>query len=291
MNKFVDAAKKGSGKVSSALDVIDKAADAVDRADNVSNSSRGVSNTVGGLLSDAAGVIDDLPKNSKSGTRVTGRKSSTVSENSIRTLTKPNSFELYGTVNRKTEPSAPKLPKTPDSRSIDSRSETNPKQGIATGNARAARLDDYMNGRLAYKDFAEGNGRPAPVYGQQIQTKPFARPAWANNNDNINYGNYPQAASEIERQLLNAAQPLHSLSTRETISAGGFSGLYLNRHEANEWRGPVPVDEYPINQDPNPEVIRKHIEKVHYEQVCATRWLNPGPAPRSGINIKIFIFK
>jgi hypothetical protein len=88
--------------------------------------------------------------------------------------------------------------------------------------------------------------------------------------------------SQIERILLNAAQPLHSLSTRETIAAAGFSGLYLNKHEVDEWRGPVPIENYPIYDDPDPQVIRKHIEKVHYEQVCGTRWLNPGPAPHSG---------
>jgi hypothetical protein len=103
----------------------------------------------------------------------------------------------------------------------------------------------------------------------------------------MSVSNQPQvqaAQSEVERQLLNATQPMTDLSgTHETITAAGYTGLLLNKKEVDQWRGTVPVENYPINNDPDPEVIRKRIDKVVYEQVCATRWLNPGPAPRGGL--------
>jgi hypothetical protein len=116
-------------------------------------------------------------------------------------------------------------------------------------------------------------------------SRPTLSNSYPSNWDNNNNDRHQQVDSEVERALRMAAQPLQNLSsTRETINAGGFNGLYLNKNEVDQWRGAVPIENYPIHHDPNPEVIHKHIGKVNYEQVCATRWLNPGPAPQAGIH-------
>jgi hypothetical protein len=170
--------------------------------------------------------------------------------------------------------------------------------GIATANARAARDAGYLNdssfktipavGTAEYNKLVNKQKDSSPAV---PETKPLprpvpvsptaSRPTQSSSHHRVPEFSSPQ--SEVERALLNATQPLHNLAgTRETINLGPYSGLYLNKHEADQWRGPVPIESYPINEDQHPEVIHKRIDKVHYEQVCATRWLNPGPAPRSG---------
>ena len=62
---------------------------------------------------------------------------------------------------------------------------------------------------------------------------------------------------ELERTIVGAqTQPLDFAETEE-IEVLGQRGIWLNRHEVERWRGPIPVDEYPINEDESPEVIEK----------------------------------
>jgi hypothetical protein len=90
-----------------------------------------------------------------------------------------------------------------------------------------------------------------------------------------------QPASGIEQALLNAKQPL-DVNAGETVQAGPFRGIYLNKQEVDQWRGPVPIEQYRLNDDPNPEVIRKRLDKVRYTQECGVKYLNPPPAPKPG---------
>lgn len=91
--------------------------------------------------------------------------------------------------------------------------------------------------------------------------------------------------SEIERAIRNATSPLELEYDRdETIKVGEYEGYYLNKREAQEkWSGSVPLDEYPLNEDTNPEVIRKKpTEKIVYEQQIGVRYLKPPMAPPPG---------
>jgi hypothetical protein len=156
--------------------------------------------------------------------------------------------------------------------------------GVATAHADAARRAGYLDdssyivrhpGRTDYDSLLSSkpiNQAPQPV----LLTKPayHVTPEYSNNN------NYP--VSQVEQALLSAKQPLHSLSTREHFNHGSLRGIYLNKHEVDQWRGPVPVESYPLHDDPNPEVIRKRIDRVDYVQHFGVRYLNPGPAPKPG---------
>jgi hypothetical protein len=84
--------------------------------------------------------------------------------------------------------------------------------------------------------------------------------------------------SAIERAVIQAKQPIES-QEREQITAGQFTGTLLNRQEIQQFRGPIPLEQYRINDDQNPEVVRKRIEKVRYQQEVAVRYLNP-PQPQ-----------
>jgi len=87
--------------------------------------------------------------------------------------------------------------------------------------------------------------------------------------------------SQIEQQVISARQPIQ-VQEREQIQAGPYRGIYLNKQEVEQFRGPIPVEQYKINEDPNPEVIRKRLDKLRYTQEVAVRYLQPPAAPRPG---------
>jgi hypothetical protein len=87
--------------------------------------------------------------------------------------------------------------------------------------------------------------------------------------------------SQIEQQVIQAQQPIQT-NAREQFSHGQYRGLYLNKQEVDQFRGPIPIEQYKINEDPNPEVIRKRLDKLKYTQEVAVRFLQPPKAPKPG---------
>jgi len=78
--------------------------------------------------------------------------------------------------------------------------------------------------------------------------------------------------------VLRAQQPIDSNETEE-ITVNGQRGIWLNRAEVINWRGPLPISDYPINQDEHPEMITKRaFHNVEYIQELAIRYLRP-PTP------------
>jgi hypothetical protein len=71
--------------------------------------------------------------------------------------------------------------------------------------------------------------------------------------------------NEIEAAILRSKEPLE-ISQMEEISVNGHRGILLNKCELDNWSGPMPLAEYPINQDPAPQLITKksgqHIEYI-----------------------------
>jgi hypothetical protein len=94
--------------------------------------------------------------------------------------------------------------------------------------------------------------------------------------------------SATEQAVVNARQPL-ALPASGRVQAGGFSGAQLNKHEELAFRGPRPLETYPINNDLNPQVIRKQSAPVRYTQQVAVRRLNPPtPPPHGDLIVKEF---
>ena len=87
--------------------------------------------------------------------------------------------------------------------------------------------------------------------------------------------------SQIEQAVINARQPIQ-VNERQEVQAGPYRGIYLNKQEVDQFRGPVSIDQYRINEDSNPEVIRKRLDKLRYKQEVAVKYLNPPPAPKPG---------
>ena len=75
--------------------------------------------------------------------------------------------------------------------------------------------------------------------------------------------------STTEAAILRSDAPIYlpDGENTEEITVNGQKGLWVNRQEIVNWRGPIPITAYEINQDPNPELIRKRTaQQVNYIQ-------------------------
>jgi hypothetical protein len=87
--------------------------------------------------------------------------------------------------------------------------------------------------------------------------------------------------------LVNSdSSPTLNISTHdsdEQITINGESGVWINKSESTNWKGPIPLTDYMLNEDPNPEIIRKKSEKpIVYNQEIAIRYLRPPTPPPPG---------
>jgi hypothetical protein len=38
--------------------------------------------------------------------------------------------------------------------------------------------------------------------------------------------------------------------------------VYANKAEVDAWRGPIPIEKYEVQKDPNPEFVKKKLDKI-----------------------------
>jgi len=91
-----------------------------------------------------------------------------------------------------------------------------------------------------------------------------------------------ESFSQIEAAIMNATRPFE-ISETETITVAGQTGIWANRAEVSAWRGAIPISQYQINEDSNPEIISKRSDQaLVYEQEVAVRYLRPPTPPPPG---------
>lgn len=91
-----------------------------------------------------------------------------------------------------------------------------------------------------------------------------------------------QAFSRMEEAMRTSRLPIQ-ISEREEISANGVRGIWANRAEVMNWRGPIPIDQYQISNDSSPEVLNKRQEDcVTDKQVITYKYLKPPAPPKAG---------
>ena len=91
-----------------------------------------------------------------------------------------------------------------------------------------------------------------------------------------------QYLSLIELEILRSKSPLEMNETQEA-EVFGQRGLLVNKAEIANWRGTLPIHQYPINDDPAPRYIRKKPSKdLEYVQEVAIRYLRPPTPPSPG---------
>jgi hypothetical protein len=88
--------------------------------------------------------------------------------------------------------------------------------------------------------------------------------------------------SEIEAAILRSSEPVQ-LNETDEIEVLGQRGIWANKAEVLNWRGVIPISEYLINEDANPEVITKRSQQIlEYLQEIAIRYLRPPTPPAPG---------
>jgi hypothetical protein len=98
-------------------------------------------------------------------------------------------------------------------------------------------------------------------------------------------GSHLEATSRVSEQILNSRQPIavnESAMTTVRVNGQDIHGIWVNKDECLNWRGPIPLDHYAINTDAA-TVIRK--QTAHsYDQVqnISVRYLKPPPLPSPG---------
>jgi len=87
--------------------------------------------------------------------------------------------------------------------------------------------------------------------------------------------------SRVEQAIINSTAPL-SLPENEVIEVAGHRGVWANKEEVLNWKGPAPISQYKINYDPSPEVVRKTFNQpIEYNQDISVKYLRP-PTPNAG---------
>ena len=88
--------------------------------------------------------------------------------------------------------------------------------------------------------------------------------------------------SMIEQTILRAVHPVE-FNESESLTVNGQTGIWVNKSEVLNWKGVIPITNYLINEDSNPEIIRKQTEqKLVYDQEVAIRYLRPPTPPPPG---------
>lgn len=96
-------------------------------------------------------------------------------------------------------------------------------------------------------------------------------------NPNTTNANYNKFKSQVEKTIMTSRNPIRVYETAKT-TANGYTGLWLNKSENMNWKGAKNIEEYPIFNDPNPELIQKKPEDcIATSQKITYKFLKPPP--------------
>ena len=88
--------------------------------------------------------------------------------------------------------------------------------------------------------------------------------------------------SIIAESILRSPEPIN-INENEEITVQGHRGVWANKSEVLNWNGPVPINQYRLNDDPHPEIIHKSISQpVEYTQDIQVKYLRPPTPPPPG---------
>ena len=90
-------------------------------------------------------------------------------------------------------------------------------------------------------------------------------------------------ASQVEAAILASQGAPITINEAEEITVLGNRGIWANKAEVVNWKGVIPIEQYVINEDANPEVITKRVtQQLEYIQELAIRYLRPPTPPAPG---------
>jgi hypothetical protein len=133
--------------------------------------------------------------------------------------------------------------------------------------------------RLRIKDIKSHHNHHHNHHHQQQQNNINSQNKSSDDNQNCKEANFQ---SKIETAILNSHEPIDICETSE-VCANGFKGIWANKTEIANWIGPLPLNEYPLNQDNNPILIKKKSNKrLEYEKKVFVKYLEPPAIPPPG---------
>ena len=88
--------------------------------------------------------------------------------------------------------------------------------------------------------------------------------------------------SNIEAAILNSIEPIDLNEETEEIIANGDKYVWANKSEISNWVGPISIDQYPINDDPNPMIITKNAKCIQTRRDIIVKYLEPPGIPIPG---------
>lgn len=75
-----------------------------------------------------------------------------------------------------------------------------------------------------------------------------------------------QFLSQIEANILRSREPI-DINEHDEIEVFGERGIWANKSESLNWRGTIPISEYVLNNDSQPEIVTKRSkQKIEYTQ-------------------------
>jgi hypothetical protein len=94
-----------------------------------------------------------------------------------------------------------------------------------------------------------------------------------------NYNKPAAITSNIELDIRNSKVPIEISEPQEVVSINGVDGKWANKSECLNWHSSIPLSQYKLNQDPNPEIInKKYNAKLEHKQTITYKYLKP-PSP------------
>jgi len=97
-----------------------------------------------------------------------------------------------------------------------------------------------------------------------------------------NEGTLPPYVSKVEQAIRSSNQPIKA-NELDIIEINGIRGIWLNKAEVESWKGEIPLSDYTINDDTDPELVRlKYDGCVERIQNLAIKYLKPPKPPTPG---------
>ena len=133
---------------------------------------------------------------------------------------------------------------------------------------------EFAEGSSQYLQYEDQEARKSqPERQVVVQVDPLPRPPVLTRSEADCLSS--QFLSEVEVSLLNSVNPLELEESGE-ITVLGNRGVWTNRDEVSKFRGDL--NEYSINEDSNPQVINKKVEKnitKHYYRCNKVKQRSP----------------
>ena len=110
---------------------------------------------------------------------------------------------------------------------------------------------------------------------QSASSRMAAQSSAAFNASNNDFNSSPVVLSAIEAAILRSSVPI-DINETEEITVNGQRGIWANKIESENWRGTIPINQYSINEDPNPDIITKRSQQqiVYQQEVSLSIRLN-----------------